>query len=122
MHVGTMYVDGVNIGDPDDAALRDRRDISADGIFIVVVTVSSDDGAIVADPEVHPPRRRLPRQRADKLIEELKDMVEDALDEAAEARHPRVRADPGGPARLDRQVRLAAPARRPMILPVVIQV
>src|SRR6202012_5887113 len=36
--VGTMYVDGVNIGDPDDAALRDRREISADGIFIVVVT------------------------------------------------------------------------------------
>src|SRR5262245_33144815 len=28
---GTMYVDGVDIGDPDDAALRDRREISADG-------------------------------------------------------------------------------------------
>ena len=51
-HVGTMYVDGVNIGDPEDAALRDRREISADGIFIVVVTVSGDDGSIVADPEV----------------------------------------------------------------------
>ncbi len=33
-----MYVDGVNIGEPDDAALRDRREISADGIFIVVAT------------------------------------------------------------------------------------
>ena len=47
-----IFVDGVNIGDPDDVALRDRRTISADGIFIVVATISSDDGSVVADPEV----------------------------------------------------------------------
>ena len=33
-----IFVDGVDIGDPDDVALRDRREISADGIFIVVAT------------------------------------------------------------------------------------
>ena len=47
-----IFVDGVNIGEPDDVALRDRRAISADGIFIVVATISSDDGSVVADPEV----------------------------------------------------------------------
>ena len=51
-HAGMIFVDGVNIGDPDDVALRDRREISADGIFIVVATISSDDGSVVADPEV----------------------------------------------------------------------
>ena len=79
-----MYVDGVNIGDPDDVALRDRREISADGIFIVVATISSDDGSVVADPEVIF-RGVAFLEEADALVEELSDMVEDSLEDAAEA-------------------------------------
>jgi ribonuclease J len=84
IHAGTMYVDGVNIGDPDDAALRDRREISADGIFIVVVTISSDDGSVVADPEVIF-RGVAFLEDANALVEELSDLVEDSLEDAAEA-------------------------------------
>ena len=79
-----MYVDGVNIGEPDDAALRDRREISADGIFIVVATISSDDGSVVADPEVIF-RGVAFLEEADGLVEDLKDLVEDQLDDAAKA-------------------------------------
>jgi ribonuclease J len=43
--VGVVFVDGVDLGDPADAALRDRRMLSADGIFIVVATISEQDGA-----------------------------------------------------------------------------
>jgi ribonuclease J len=82
IHAGVMYVDGVNIGEPDDAALRDRREISADGIFIVVATISSDDGAIVADPEVIF-RGVAFLEEADALVEDLKDLVEDELEDAA---------------------------------------
>ena len=116
-----MYVDGVNIGDPDDAALRDRRDISADGIFIVVVTVSSDDGAIVADPEVVF-RGVAFLEEADKLVEELKDMVEDSLEDAAEAgtrESDLIQEDLHETIGKFVWQRLR---RRPMILPVVIQV
>src|SRR5881394_1478516 len=49
---GMIFVDGVDIGDPDDVALRDRRTLSADGVFIVVATVSSSDGSQVAAPEI----------------------------------------------------------------------
>src|ERR671931_45009 len=42
---GMIFVDGVDIGDPDDVALRDRRTLSADGVFIVVATISSQDGS-----------------------------------------------------------------------------
>jgi ribonuclease J len=121
LHVGTMYVDGVNIGDPDDAALRDRREISADGIFIVVVTVSSDDGAIVADPEVIF-RGVAFLDEADKLVEQLKDMVEDSLEDAAEAgtrESDLIQEDLHESIGKFVWQRLR---RRPMILPVVIQV
>ncbi len=47
---GMIFVDGVDIGDPTDVALRDRRMLSADGIFIVVATISEQDGSSVADP------------------------------------------------------------------------
>jgi ribonuclease J len=84
IHAGVIYVDGVNIGEPDDAALRDRREISADGIFIVVTTISSEDGSIVADPEVIF-RGVAFLEEADALVEDLKDLVEDQLDDAAKA-------------------------------------
>ena len=47
-----IFVDGVDIGDVADVALRDRRMLSADGIFVVVATISEQDGSSVAEPEV----------------------------------------------------------------------
>ena len=84
VHAGVVYVDGVNVGEPDDVALRDRREISADGIFIVVATISAEDGSVVADPEVIVRGVSLP-EGEDALVEELRDVVEDSLEEAAEA-------------------------------------
>ena len=49
---GLIFVDGVDVGDIEDVALRDRRMLSADGIFIVVATVSEQDGRSVAEPEI----------------------------------------------------------------------
>ena len=40
-----IFVDGVSVGEPDEFALRDRRKLSDDGVFIVVATISADDGS-----------------------------------------------------------------------------
>jgi ribonuclease J len=121
IHAGVMYVDGVNIGEPDDAALRDRREISADGIFIVVATISSDDGAVAADPEVIF-RGVAFLEEAGNLVEDLKDLVEDQLDDAAKAgkrENHLVEEDLHDAIGKFVWQRLK---RRPMILPVVIEV
>jgi ribonuclease J len=121
IHAGVIYVDGVNIGEPDDAALRDRRAISADGIFIVVATISNDDGSIVADPEVIF-RGVAFLEEADALVEDLKDLVEDQLDDAANAGHREthlVEEDLHDAIGKFVWQRLR---RRPMVLPVVIEV
>jgi ribonuclease J len=79
---GMIFVDGVDIGDPDDVALRDRRALSADGVFIVVATISSDDGSQVAPPEII--FRGVPFvEEADALVEELRDVVRSSLTKAA---------------------------------------
>jgi len=121
IHAGVMYVDGVNIGEPDDAALRDRREISADGIFIVVATISSDDGSVVADPEVIF-RGVAFLEEAGGLVEDLKDLVEDQLEDSAKAgkrENTLVEEDLHDAIGKFVWQRLK---RRPMVLPVVVEV
>jgi len=118
---GMIFVDGVDVGDPSDVALRDRRMLSADGIFIVVATVSEQDGRSVAAPEVI--FRGVPfLEEADGLLDDIRQTVEDSLsrsateeireidllqshlhDDVAEFVYGRLR-------------------RRPMVLPVVVEV
>ena len=82
VHASMIFVDGVSVGEPDEFALRDRRKLSDDGVFIVVATISSDDGSQVADPEVI--FRGVPFAReADGLRDELRDVVQATLNEAA---------------------------------------
>ena len=118
---GMIFVDGVDIGDVADVALRDRRMLSADGIFIIVATVSEQDGSSVVAPEVLargvpvPRRQRGLRRRPPRGGRGLPG--------------PRgIRADHG-----DRGARVDAPRRprgfiydklkrRPMVLPVVVEV
>jgi ribonuclease J len=79
---GMIFVDGVDVGDPADVALRDRRMLSADGIFIVVATVSEQTGESVALPEVI--FRGVPFiEQADELVDEIRAEVEVSLSRAA---------------------------------------
>jgi len=118
---GMVFVDGVEIGEIADVALRDRRMLSADGIFIVVVTIAEDDGSSVAEPEVI--FRGVPfMDEADELVEEIRSTVASTLERAAgeEIREvdllQQVLHDDLAQLVYDRL------KRRPMVLPVVVEV
>jgi ribonuclease J len=118
---GVMFVDGMDIGDPADVALRDRRMLSADGIFIVVATISEQDGSSVAAPEVI--FRGVPYpEDAEALLGDIRATVESSLDRAAgeEIRETdllqEVLHDDLAAFVYDRL------RRRPMVLPVVVEV
>jgi ribonuclease J len=118
---GMIFVDGVDIGDVTDVALRDRRMLSADGIFIVVATVSEQDGSSVVPPEVL--ARGVPFLDGNsEFVEELRDAVEDSLDRAAEQRITEIEV-------LESMLHddlagfiYGRLKRRPMVLPVVVEV
>jgi ribonuclease J len=121
VEAGMIFVDGVDVGDIEDVALRDRRMLSADGIFIVVATISEQDGRSVVPPEII--FRGVPFiDESDGFVEELRDAVDASLlrsaeeeireidllqdhlhDDVAEFVYDRLR-------------------RRPMVLPVVVEV
>jgi ribonuclease J len=118
---GMIFVDGVDIGDPADVALRDRRMLSDDGIFIVVATISEQTGESVVDPEVI--FRGVPFiEQAGELIEDIRDEVERSLARAANDGVREIDL-------LQQELHddLAAFVydrlrRRPMVLPVVVEV
>ncbi|MFM8561290.1 MAG: ribonuclease J, partial [Solirubrobacterales bacterium] len=118
---GMIFVDGVELGDPNDAALRDRKMLSADGIFIVVATVSETDGRPAGDPEII--FRGVPfPDEAEELLDELGREVVSTLERAA-------RDGNRNPDSLQRKLHddlaelvFRRLRRRPMVLPVVIEV
>jgi ribonuclease J len=118
---GLVFVDGVDIGDVADVALRDRRMLSADGIFIIVATVSEQDGSSVVPPEVL--ARGVPfLEENSAIVDEMRNAVEDSLDRAAEQRITEIEVlesflhDDIAAFIYDRL------RRRPMVLPVVVEV
>jgi ribonuclease J len=118
---GMIYVDGVDIGDPADVALRDRKMLSGDGIFVVVATISEQDGSCVAEPEIIFRGVPYPVDAA-SLMDEIRDAVEDSLAEAASHGIRETELiqqhlhDDLGKLVYDRL------RRRPMVLPVVVEV
>ena len=118
---GMIFVDGVELGEMADAALRDRRMLSADGIFIVVVTIAEQDGRSVADPEVI--FRGVPfLDEADELEEEIRETVDSSL--AREAKEKVFEIDVLTQVLHDDLAKLVYDRlkRRPMVLPVVVEV
>jgi ribonuclease J len=118
---GMIFVDGVDFGDIEDVALRDRRMLSADGIFIVVATVSEQDGRSVTPPEVI--FRGVPfLEQVDGLVEEIREAVEDSLARSAadEVREISLLQDHLH----DDVARFVYERikRRPLVLPVVVEV
>jgi ribonuclease J len=118
---GMIYVDGVDIGDPTDVALRDRRMLSADGIFVVVATISEQDGSSVAEPEII--FRGVPySEDAEQLLGDIREFVNGSLARAAgeeireiDLLQQKLHEDLG--AFVYDRLR-----RRPMVLPVVVEV
>lgn len=122
---GMIFVDGLEVGDVEDVALRDRRMLSNDGVFIVVATVSEASGESVSDPEVI--FRGVPfMDESDDMLDDLKLTVQDAIADLAK----KVQSSEGVAVTELRDklhgnvARLVyeRTKRRPMILPVVVEV
>jgi ribonuclease J len=116
IEVGVTYVDGLGVGDITDVALRDRRHMSEDGVLIVVTTLA-DNGATA--PELI---SRGFAENDDELFSEMRDEVKEIVQEllADDMREIKLLQehihDGLGQLIYDRT------RRRPMILPIVIEV
>ena len=116
--VGYVYVDGQNIGDITEASLKDRRILGEEGFISVIVVIDSQTGKVVAGPDIH--ARGFAEDVA--LFDEVKGRIEKALANA-------VADGVNGTHQLSQIMRKTVGSwvggehrRRPMIVPVVIEV
>jgi ribonuclease J len=118
IEAGVTYVDGLGVGDVEDVALRDRRRLSEDGVLIIVTTIALSDGGEIAPPELI--ARGLAED--DELLEEMREEAERVVEEMARDGITEIKLlqehlhDAVG------KVIYGKTRRRPMILPVVIEV
>jgi ribonuclease J len=122
--VGYVYVDGTTVGDVGNVVVRDRQLLARDGILMVVVSIDRTTGELVAGPDVVS-RGFVYMRQSEDLIDATKDVVRDAL----------VRSNGGGgptlsdSAFVNRKIKdvvseylYGQTKRRPMVLPVVMEV
>lgn len=121
VNAGKVLVDGLGVGDVGNIVLRDRRLLAQDGILIVVVTINKQTGAVIAGPDIIS-RGFVYMREAESLVEEAKARVRQALGEC-EANQV---TEWGS---IKNSVRDALSTfiydkihRRPMILPIVMEV
>ena len=76
---GKILVDGLGVGDVGNIVLRDRKHFSHDGLIIVVVTISHEDGKMVSRPDVIS-RGFVYVREAERLIDGVKDVAEESME------------------------------------------
>ncbi len=119
IEAGVTFVDGLGVGDVQDVALRDRRHLSEDGVLIVVATLTGSNGAVAGQPELI--ARGLAEPDAE-LLDEMREEAQRVLAELLEDNVSEIKLlqehlhDGLGQLIYDRT------GRRPMILPVVVEV
>jgi len=75
---GKVFVDGLGVGDVGNIVLRDRKQLSQDGILIVVVTIDKDTAEVVAGPDIIS-RGFVYVRESEELMEQARDKVKQAL-------------------------------------------
>ena len=120
VEAGMTFVDGLGVGDVHDVALRDRRRLAEDGVLIVVATLAAQDrGGLTAPPELIV---RGFGEGAEPLLDELREEADRVLrqligDDVTEIKLLQEHLhDALGGVVYDRT------RRRPMVLPVIVEV
>lgn len=75
---GQVFIDGLGVGDVGNIVLRDRRQLSTDGIIVVVVTINKQTGKMVSGPDIVS-RGFVYVRESEELMDEAKEKVRQAL-------------------------------------------
>ena len=77
---GRVFVDGYGVGDVGSVVLRDRKHLAEDGMIVVVVSMSGEDGSVVSGPDIIT-RGFVYVKESEGLMEELRKVAVKALEE-----------------------------------------
>ena len=117
---GKVYVDGTGVGDVGAVVLRDRKHLAEDGMIVVCVGLSHEDGGVVSGPDIIT-RGFIYVKESEELMEELREVAMEAIERCQRKRvrdwatiKSAIKNDLGG-------YLYKTTKRNPMILPVIME-
>lgn len=75
---GVVFVDGTGVGDVGAMVLRDRKHLATDGMLVTFITLSAEDGSLIAPPDIIT-RGFIYVKESEDLIAELKEVIADVI-------------------------------------------
>jgi len=118
---GKVFVDGTGVGDVGSVVLRDRKHLAQDGMIVVCINISSQDGELVSGPDIIT-RGFIYVKESEELMDELRNVVLEAIDRCGRRRirdyatiKSAIKNDLSG-------YLFKTTKRNPMILPVIMEV
>ena len=118
---GKVFVDGTGVGDVGSVVLRDRKHLAQDGMIVVCVNLSSQDGTVVSGPDIIT-RGFIYVKESEDLMEELRQVALEAIDRCQRKRvrdwsaiKSAIKNDMSG-------YLFKTTKRNPMILPVIMEI
>ena len=82
---GNILVDGLGVGDVGNIVLRDRKHLSEDGLIVIVVTMSKQDGSVIAGPDIIS-RGFVYVRESEDLMEEAREVIKKVLNDCEKKR------------------------------------
>ena len=118
---GKVFVDGTGVGDVGAVVLRDRKHLAQDGMVVVCVSISGQDGAVITGPDIIT-RGFIYVKESEELMEELRQVALEAIDRCSRKRirdwtaiKTAIKNDLSG-------YLFKTTKRNPMILPVIMEI
>ena len=118
---GIVLVDGTGVGDVGSVVLRDRKHLAEDGMIVVCVNLSAEDGGVITGPDIIT-RGFIYVKESDELMEELRLVAWEAIDRC---RRKRIRDHATIKSAIKNDLSgylYKTTKRNPMILPVIMEV
>jgi ribonuclease J len=118
---GSVLIDGTGVGDVSEVVLRDRQHLGADGFLVLVIGLDKETGEIVVGPEVIS-RGFVFMDESEYLIEEVKQKIIEHLDDLPEDSEPDYSITSHDLRNVVGKLLFKRTQRRPMILPIILEV
>lgn len=118
---GSVIIDGLGVGDVGNVVLRDRKLLSQDGLFIVVVTISKETGELVSGPDIISRGFVYMRESAD-LVEGARKIIVDVVEDCERNKVSEWTTIKGRIKKSLRSYLYDSTKRNPMILPIIIDI
>jgi ribonuclease J len=118
---GQVLVDGLGVGDVGNIVLRDRKHLSQDGILTVVVTIEKDTGTVIAGPDIIS-RGFVYVRESEDLMEGAREIVRKHLEKSLGNQVTEWSVLKSGIRDDLREYLYAKTMRKPMILPIIMEI